>query len=180
MVPGTAEKPLQRIYRYLLNIAPVPARTGRTNGHRNRSREKQAAIRTQINKLLELGVIEESQASEWSQVHPIPATKSLEGWRISNILETRKPTLWHRGHRPCRLRACRDMDQSHSVSMRYLQRRSRWWSTIDNAEYSMNEVYHLTIIYLSSIFHLTIIYQSSMYFLTKGENEGLQKYFTTE
>jgi hypothetical protein len=31
---------------------------------RHHSAEKQAAIRTQINKLLELGVIEESQASE--------------------------------------------------------------------------------------------------------------------
>ena len=33
---------------------------------------EQLAIRTQVNKLLELGVIEESQASEWSQVHPVP------------------------------------------------------------------------------------------------------------
>ena len=33
------------------------------------SAEKQFAIRTQANKLLELGVIEESQASEWSLVH---------------------------------------------------------------------------------------------------------------
>jgi len=32
----------------------------------------QTAIRTQVNKLLELGVIEESQASEWSQAHPVP------------------------------------------------------------------------------------------------------------
>jgi len=65
----------------------------------------QAAIRTQFNKLLELGVIEESQASEWSQAHPVPkgdgqwrltldfvqlnaATKGLEGWPITNILET--------------------------------------------------------------------------------------------
>ena len=34
------------------------------------SAETQAAIRTQVNTLLELGVIEESQASEWSQAHP--------------------------------------------------------------------------------------------------------------
>ncbi len=72
---------------------------------RHHSAEKQLAIRTQVNKLLELGVIEESQASEWSQVHPVPksdgswrltidfvqlnaATKGLEGWPIPNILET--------------------------------------------------------------------------------------------
>jgi len=72
---------------------------------RHRSVEKQLAIRTQINKLLELGVIEESQASEWSQAHPAPkgdgqwrlildfvqlnaATKGLESWSIPNILET--------------------------------------------------------------------------------------------
>ena len=34
--------------------------------------KKQAAIPTQINKLLELGAIEESQASEWRQAHPVP------------------------------------------------------------------------------------------------------------
>jgi hypothetical protein len=39
---------------------------------RHHSAEKQAAIRMQFNKLLELGVIEESQASEWSQAHPVP------------------------------------------------------------------------------------------------------------
>ena len=72
---------------------------------RHHSAEKQLTIRTQVNKLLEVGVIEESQASEWSQVHPVPkndsswrltidfvqlnaATKDLEGWPIPNILET--------------------------------------------------------------------------------------------
>jgi len=30
------------------------------------------SIGMQINKLLELCVIEESQASEWSQAHPVP------------------------------------------------------------------------------------------------------------
>ena len=39
---------------------------------RRHSAEKQLAIFTLVNKLLELGVIEESQASEWSQVHPVP------------------------------------------------------------------------------------------------------------
>ena len=65
---------------------------------RHHSAEKQAAIRTQIN-------IEESQASEWSQAHPVSksdgqwrltidfvqlnaATNGLEGWSIPNILET--------------------------------------------------------------------------------------------
>ena len=47
---------------------------------RHHSAEKQLAIRTQVNKLLELGVIEESQASEWSQVHQVP--KSDGSWRI--------------------------------------------------------------------------------------------------
>jgi hypothetical protein len=51
---------------------------------------------------LELGVIEESQASEWSQAQSVPrserftigfvqfnaAIKSLKGWPIPNILET--------------------------------------------------------------------------------------------
>ena len=72
---------------------------------RHHSTEKQLAIRPQVIKLLELGVIEESQASEWSQVHPVPksdgswrltidfvqlnaATKGLEGCPIPNILET--------------------------------------------------------------------------------------------
>ena len=39
---------------------------------RHYSAEMQAAIRTQVNIVLELGVIEESQASEWSQAHPVP------------------------------------------------------------------------------------------------------------
>ena len=72
---------------------------------RHHSTEKQLAIRPQVIKLLELGVIEESQASEWSQVHPVPksdgswrltidfvqlnaVTRGLEGWPIPNILET--------------------------------------------------------------------------------------------
>ena len=72
---------------------------------RHHSAEKQLAIRKQVNKLLELGVIDESTASEWSQVHPVPksdgsrrltidfvqlnaAIKGLEGWPIPNILET--------------------------------------------------------------------------------------------
>jgi hypothetical protein len=37
MAPGTADELLQRVYRHLLYIGQVPARTGRTNGHRNRS-----------------------------------------------------------------------------------------------------------------------------------------------
>jgi len=61
---------------------------------RHHSTEKQLAF--------QLGVIEESTASEWSQVHPVPksdgswrltidfvqlnaATKGLDGWPISNI-----------------------------------------------------------------------------------------------
>jgi hypothetical protein len=44
---------------------------------RHHSAEKQAAIRTQVNKLLELSVIEESQASEWSQAHPVPSSRNL-------------------------------------------------------------------------------------------------------
>ena len=37
IAPGTAEESLQRVYRHLLYIGTVPARTGRTHGHRNRS-----------------------------------------------------------------------------------------------------------------------------------------------
>ena len=90
MAPGTAEEPLQRVYRHILYIGPVPARTGRPNGYRNRSNEVGGAaqppptstpFRTQVNKLLELGIIEESQASEWSQVHPVP--KSDGSWRLT-------------------------------------------------------------------------------------------------
>ena len=39
MAPGTAEEPLSRIDQHLLYIGPVPARTGRPNGYRNRSNE---------------------------------------------------------------------------------------------------------------------------------------------
>ena len=39
---------------------------------RYHSAAKQTAIRTQINKLLELSVIEESQAREWNQANPLP------------------------------------------------------------------------------------------------------------
>jgi len=45
------------------------------------SAEKQATICTQINKLLELGVIEKSQVSEWSQAHTVP--KSDGQWRLT-------------------------------------------------------------------------------------------------
>ncbi len=73
---------------------------------RSHSTEKQAAIRSQIDSLLALGVIEESRASHWSQLHmvkkPTPgewrmtldfvqlnaATRGLEGWPISNIQQT--------------------------------------------------------------------------------------------
>ena len=48
---------------------------------RHHSAEKQLAIRTQVNKLLELGVIEELQASEWSKIHPVP--KSDGSWRLT-------------------------------------------------------------------------------------------------
>ena len=42
-VTGTAEEPLSRIDQHLLYIGPVPARTGRPNGYRNRSTEVGAA-----------------------------------------------------------------------------------------------------------------------------------------
>ena len=38
-------------------------------------------MRTQISKLLELGVVEKSQDSEWSQVHPVP--KGNGSWRLT-------------------------------------------------------------------------------------------------
>jgi len=74
---------------------------------RKHSEEKQKEIRKQVDALLELGVIKESQATEWSQVHLVPkptpegqpqkwrftldfvrlnsATGGLEGWPIPNI-----------------------------------------------------------------------------------------------
>ena len=110
MAPGTAEEPLSIIDQHLLYIGPVPARTGRPNGYRNRSNEvrnrlsprhhsaeKQLAIRTQIIKLLELGVIKELQASTYMRrsmaIDPRHAllnamTQVPDGWLISNILET--------------------------------------------------------------------------------------------
>jgi len=70
---------------------------------RRHSSEKQAVIRSQADSLLTLGVIEESKATEWSQVHPKPnpnewrftldfvrlnaCTGGLEGWLIPNILK---------------------------------------------------------------------------------------------
>ena len=84
---------------------------------RHHSAEKQTAIRTQVDALLKLGVIEESRATHWSQVHPVlkspgkwrltldfvrlnAATGGLEGWPIPNIqqtlsrLGTMKPTVF--------------------------------------------------------------------------------------
>jgi hypothetical protein len=84
---------------------------------RHHSAEKQTAIRTQVDALLKLGVIEESRAAHWSQVHPVlkspgkwrltldfvklnAATGGLEGWPIPNIqqtlsrLGTMKPTVF--------------------------------------------------------------------------------------
>ena len=39
---------------------------------RHHSTEKQASIRSQVDSLLALGVIEESRAAHWSQVHLVP------------------------------------------------------------------------------------------------------------
>ena len=74
---------------------------------RKHSEEKQKEIRKQVDVLLDLGVIKESRATEWSQVHLVPkptpegqpqkwrftldfvrlnsATSGLEGWPILNI-----------------------------------------------------------------------------------------------
>ena len=73
---------------------------------RKHSEEKQQVIRKQVDVLLDLGVIKESQTTEWSQVHLVPkptpggqpqkcrftldfirlnsATGGLEGWPIPN------------------------------------------------------------------------------------------------
>ena len=85
---------------------------------RKHSEEKQKEIRKQVDALLELGVIKESQTTEWSKVHlvhkPIPGgqpqkqrftldfvrlnsvTGGLEGWPIPNIQQiiNRIGTLW--------------------------------------------------------------------------------------
>ena len=84
---------------------------------RHHSAEKQTAIRSQVEALMKLGVIEESRAAHWSQVYPVlkspgkkwrltldfarlnAATGGLEGWPIPNIqqtlsrLGTMKPTV---------------------------------------------------------------------------------------
>ena len=70
------------------------------------SEEKQRAIRSQVNALFRLGVIEESYATKWSQVHLVPkptpgewpftldlfqlnhAMGGLKGWPIPNIQQT--------------------------------------------------------------------------------------------
>jgi hypothetical protein len=92
----TDVEPLKK-WRLLCNRAPP----------RRHSEEKEKEIRKQVDVLLNLGVIKESQDSEWSQVHlvpkPIPegapqkwrftldyvrlnsATGALEGWPIPNI-----------------------------------------------------------------------------------------------
>ena len=89
---------------------------------RRHSEEKQKEIRKQVDALLKLGVIKESQATEWSQVHLVPkptsdgmpqkwrftldyvriisATGALEGWPIPNIqqiinrIKTLKPKVF--------------------------------------------------------------------------------------
>ena len=117
--PSSTEGPMLRIFRYLRHIGTTPSSQGAVNGARHRpfkvrgprnrlpqrshSTEKQVAIRSQIDSLLALRVIEESRASYWSQLHmvrkPTPgewrmtldfvqlntATRGLEGWPIPNI-----------------------------------------------------------------------------------------------
>ncbi len=86
---------------------------------RRHSEEKQKEIRKQVDALLKLGVIKESKATEWSQVHLVPkptpegapqkwrftldfgATGGLEGWPIPSIQQiinrigTLKPKVFH-------------------------------------------------------------------------------------
>ena len=47
----------------------TPVQSSATRRH---SEEKQKEIRTQVDALLKLGVIKESKATEWSQVHLVP------------------------------------------------------------------------------------------------------------
>ena len=81
---------------------------------RRHSSEKQAVIRSQTEALLKLAVIEESKATEWSQVYLVPKpnpnkwrftldfvrlntrTGGLEGWLIPNIqvIGTLKPKMF--------------------------------------------------------------------------------------
>jgi hypothetical protein len=95
---------------------------------RRHSEEKQKEIRKQVDALLKLGVIKESKATEWSQVHLVPkptpkgapqkwrftldfvrlnaATGGLEGWPIPNIQQiinrigTLKPKVFGISTRP--------------------------------------------------------------------------------
>jgi hypothetical protein len=109
MAPRTAEEPLSTITQHLVYIGPVPARTGRPNGYRNRSNEVGGAaqprlpltpFRTQIKKLLELGVIKELQASiyrRWSmaidsrlaQLYAV--TQVPDGW-LEQVFERLRAT----------------------------------------------------------------------------------------
>jgi hypothetical protein len=48
---------------------------------RRHSEEKQVEIRKQVDALLKLGAIQESQATEWSQVHLVPKPDGT--WRFT-------------------------------------------------------------------------------------------------
>ena len=88
--PGCTEGPLLRVHRHLRHCGSFHSRESGRDGHRerpiemelpqnrlpqrNHSAEKQHAIRTQVEAPLKLGVIEESRATHWSQVHPVRLT----------------------------------------------------------------------------------------------------------
>ena len=55
---------------------------------RRHSEEKQKEIRKQVDALLKLGVIKESQASEWSQVHLVLSLHLREHLRSGASLST--------------------------------------------------------------------------------------------
>ena len=65
---------------------------------RRHSEEKQRAIRSQIDALLRLGVIEESRATEWSQVHLVSKPTPGE-WRFTlDFVQLNHGRLAHSEH----------------------------------------------------------------------------------
>ena len=56
---------------------------------RHISTEKHDALNTMIDSLLELGVIQQSKATEWSQVHLIRKPNN-DGWRFADRLPSTK------------------------------------------------------------------------------------------
>ena len=82
--------PLQRIHWHILYIGPVPARTGRPNGYRNRSNEVGGATQPpppstpfcwKSSSHPHAGQQTAGARHEWSQAHPVP--KGDGQWQLT-------------------------------------------------------------------------------------------------